>query len=122
MVIQAQIDEVKAVPARFPQSEYRQDIAGFFNNEKVQSQDIHLLNGSTLPTIDMDNGIIREVHYIYQTVDGHLIDNPVGKDYQDLVKYCAYPGEKMMKKTKLQINGAQIDDYDDMSYVCYRNF
>lgn len=101
MVIHAQIDEVKATPAKFPQSEFKQDLAGFFNNDKVMSQDIQVLNGSTMPTIDMENGIIREVHYIYQTVDGHLIDNTIGKDYQDLVKYCAYPGEKMMKKTKL---------------------
>jgi hypothetical protein len=26
-----------------------------------------------------------------------------------------------MKKVKLTVNGAYIDDYDEMSYVCYRN-
>lgn len=47
--------------------------------------------------------------------------NP-GQLVADYVYYCDFPGERALKKVSFEINGNPLDDYDNYSYVFYRNF
>lgn len=45
--------------------------------------------------------------------------NPLVADY---VYWCDFPGERILKTVSFEINGNPLDDYDQFSYVFYRNF
>jgi hypothetical protein len=45
-----------------------------------------------------------------------------GEPYSDYVRFCDFPGERMIKKVSFDVNGNPLDDYDKYSYVFHRNF
>lgn len=45
-----------------------------------------------------------------------------GESIADNVYYCDFPGERLLSLVKFDINGNPLDEYDDYSYVFYRNF
>lgn len=39
-----------------------------------------------------------------------------------MLKYCDYPGERIIKQCELTINGSQIDYFNTPAYIMYRAF
>jgi len=37
------------------------------------------------------------------------------------VKYCDYPGERIVEHVRFEVNGTKLDEYDTHAYVLYRN-
>jgi hypothetical protein len=38
-----------------------------------------------------------------------------------MVKYCDFPGERLVEHVKFEVNGTKLDEYDTNAYVMYRN-
>ena len=36
------------------------------------------------------------------------------------VRYCDFPGERLIKSAKFEVNGTKLDEYDTHAYVFHR--
>jgi hypothetical protein len=80
-----------------------------------------LLDGSVLHAIDSDAKVVREFEYLgYFRPDGKLLN--AGESVADNVYYCDFPGERMIKTVKFEVNGNPLDDYNTYNYVFDRQF
>jgi hypothetical protein len=85
------------------------------------------LAGSTFPaniTID-ENGVTTS----YRIVDafGTLLTDGLGNGdatdtYRNFVRYCEYPGNRLFKQVKFDVNGNPLDQYDEMVPVMLEKF
>lgn len=51
----------------------------------------------------------------YDTTKSHTEDRP-------LLRWCNYPGERLLRETQFEVNGNIIDEYHPEDCVAYRNF
>lgn len=94
------------------------------------------IKGELVQTVEASSGTYRRiVQRYYDTYTGKLLvpENQVAIDgatatnqdyssliYQDYVRWCDFPGEKLCKETEFTVNGNPMDKYDKYSYVFYR--
>ena len=81
--------------------------------------------GAYIPVIDPERNIVRTFTNVgpqggYCTRSGVVV--PEGSLWADDVYYCDFPGERMLSKVSFSINGNPLDEYEQYSYVFYRNF
>lgn len=80
-----------------------------------------LLDGTVLHTIDPEAKVVRQFDYLgYFRPDGKLLN--AGESVADNVFYCDFPGERMIKTVKFEVNGNPLDDYNTYNYVFDRLF
>jgi hypothetical protein len=60
--------------------------------------------------------------YTYQYVDAAGNVKNVGSAAQNYVRYAEYPGQRLFKKVKFEVNGNPLDDYDTTAYVFHQKF
>jgi hypothetical protein len=56
--------------------------------------------------------------YVY--ADGSVI--PLLTAHQPFVRYCEYPGQRLHKRVKFNVNGNPLDEYTDVAYMYYQKF
>ena len=82
---------------------------------------ITLLDGSVQEAIDADAEVLRQFDYLgYIKHDGKVLN--AGESVADNVHYCDFPGERMVKAVKFEVNGNPLDDYNQWNYVFDRQF
>jgi len=59
--------------------------------------------------------------YTYKYLDQNGAEVTPGTPIRNFVRYCEYPGERILKKVSFDITGAPIDDYISDNYIFYRN-
>lgn len=82
---------------------------------------ITLLDGSVQHAIDSSAQVLRQFEYLgYIKHDGKLLN--AQESVADNVYYCDFPGERMVKSVKFEVNGNPLDDYTQWNYVFDRQF
>ncbi len=82
---------------------------------------ITLLDGSVQHAIDASAEVLRQFEYLgYIKHDGKLLN--AQESVADNVYYCDFPGERMVKTVKFEVNGNPLDDYTQWNYVFDRQF
>ncbi len=80
-----------------------------------------LLDGTVLHAIDPEAKVVRQFDYLGMfRPDGKLMN--AGESAADYVRYCDFPGERMIKTVKFEVNGNPLDDYNTYNYVFDRQF
>ena len=80
-----------------------------------------LIDGTVLNQIDPAAQIVRNFEYLgYMRYDGKVLE--AQESVQDAVYYCDFPGERMLKKVSIEVNGNPLDEYYTFSYVFSRQF
>lgn len=59
--------------------------------------------------------------YTYVDAFGRAVTAGQGT-YQNLVRYCEYPGERLYQKVKFDVNGNPLDEYNDVTVAMLRKF
>ncbi len=99
MVCRVRLSQATAVTGTVPTNNDR--ITGTVSNPAVWSVD----------EFNQD-GTINE-NAVYTIVDAN--DNPVrDASYRNFVRYCEYPGNRLFKLVKFDVNGNPLDQYDQM--------
>lgn len=65
-------------------------------------------------------GVYKRYTYEYVDAAGNLKD--VGSAATNFVRYCEYPGERLFKKIKFEVNGNPLDDYSSETLIFHRKF
>ena len=68
---------------------------------------------------DWDN-TTRLANSTYSLVD--IFGDPIGDSVNNLIRYCDYPGERMVEKASFQINTQILEEYNYDSMVMHRMF
>jgi hypothetical protein len=76
--------------------------------------------GKVSGTRNAVTGIYTKYTQEYVNNAGTVI--PVGASASNFVRYCEYPGERIFKKTKFEVNGNPLDDYTSDAYIYHRKF
>lgn len=76
------------------------------------------VDGSTaVPSIYPNNGLDNDgtinvnLSYVLVDINGNEVQSPT---YRNLVRYCEYPGNRLFKLVKFDVNGNPLDQYDQM--------
>lgn len=89
-------------------------------NNQVNAS-ITLLDGSVQSAIDPSAQVLRQFDYLgYIKNDGKLMN--AAESVADNVYYSDFPGERMVKTVKFEVNGNPLDDYTQWNYVFDRQF
>lgn len=72
------------------------------------------LNPSVLPLNGFDNDGSVNPFLAYRLVDMNGLTPNVQAPYRNLVRYCEYPGNRLFKLVKFDVNGNPLDQYDQM--------
>lgn len=93
--------------------------------------------GSFIPFDTSNKQEVSSVHYVYYDTHTQSIVQPSDYDddpndtlnitnrrfqspiYQDYCRWCVYPGEALLQKVALTINGNPIDSYDNMTMIVH---
>ena len=81
---------------------------------------------STLPdaltTIQVNRPSVTAAEYVDH--NGNVIDvTPiVGDNVANFVKYCDYPGIRLLERTSFQVNGNPLDEYSSNTANVYQQF
>jgi len=89
-------------------------------NNQVDST-ITLLDGTVLHAIDADAKVVRQFDFLGMFGPDGKLKN-AGESAADHVFYCDFPGERMIKTVKFEVNGNPLDDYNTYNYVFDRQF
>lgn len=60
--------------------------------------------------------------YTMEYVDQAGNVKTVGAAASNFVRYCEYPGERLFKRVKFEVNGNPLDDYTTEAYIFHRDF
>jgi len=78
----------------------------------------YAFNGQQYPVSSAN--VLREFSYQYiDVMTGQT--RQAGEMVQNLVKYCDYPGEKLIVDALWKVNSIQLDEFNKYSYVFKRN-
>lgn len=76
----------------------------------------HASTSPSAPAVWTENGYNEDgtvnAGAVYSIVDAN--DNVVTGNYRNLVRYCEYPGNRLFKLVKFDVNGNPLDQYDQM--------
>jgi hypothetical protein len=84
------------------------------------NQQINDSLGAPLVTVDAGADGINSVEYSIVDSFGNAVTD--GANYRNLIRYCDYPGERLFKKVKFEVNGNPLDEYTDIVTVLLRKF
>lgn len=72
-------------------------------------------------TNDAINLVYTTYLYQYVTQDGTVVNRATATG-ANFVRYCEYPGERLLKKVQFQVNGNPLDDYTSDVTIFNRKF
>lgn len=96
MVCRVRLGAVQAVTATLPTPV----------NGTPAAHSVYPLNG-----YNADGTVNGNMEYSLVDINGNLVTSPT---YRNLVRYCEYPGNKLFKLVKFDVNGNPLDQYDQM--------
>lgn len=67
------------------------------------------------------NNVVSQVYtqYTQQYVDNNDVPQAVGGAATNFVRYCEFPGARLFKRTKFDVNSNPLDEYSSDAYVYY---
>lgn len=71
-------------------------------------------------TENATDGIYTKYTMEYVDLAGNVKD--VGSAATNFVRYCEYPGQRLFKKVKFEVNGNPLDDYTPEAMMMYQKF
>jgi len=77
-------------------------------------------DGTVISNVDPTKKMIRHFQRVGHYKDGKLLQ--AGAAIANQVRYVEFPGERLLEKTRMTVNGNELDRYNYMSYVFYRQF
>lgn len=80
------------------------------------------ISASALVTEVENNAGFIYKRYTYEYVDAAGNVKNVGAAATNFVRYCEYPGERLFKKIKFEVNGNPLDDYNAETLIFHRKF
>jgi hypothetical protein len=69
---------------------------------------------------DLVNGIYTKFTHEYVDLAGNV--KTVGSAASNFVRYCEYPGQRLFKKVKFEVNGNPLDEYSAEAYLYHQKF
>jgi len=72
-------------------------------------------------TDDVTNGVYKRFTYAYVQQNGTVVDRATHVD-KNFVRYCEYPGQRLFKEVKFEVNGNPLDDYKDEAANLHQKF
>lgn len=78
---------------------------------------------STISSSYLNNttsGVFTKYSYEYVNLAG--VVQTVGAAATNFVRYAEYPGQRLMKKTKFEVNGNPLDEYTCEAYIYHQKF
>jgi hypothetical protein len=60
--------------------------------------------------------------YKYETLNGVAVATPGTTPATNFVRYCEFPGQRLFKKVKFEVNGNPLDEYTAEAYMYYQKF
>ena len=82
------------------------------NSDRVPHASCSATNKAVWPEDGYNEDGTVNANATYSIVD--VNGNPVTGSYRNLVRYCEYPGNRLFKLTKFDVNGNPLDQYDQM--------
>jgi hypothetical protein len=80
----------------------------------------NLAAGSSFTTLAAGAGTYVQYTYKYETLAG-AVQAP-GAAATNFVRYCEFPGQRLFKKVKFEVNGNPLDEYTAEAYMYYQKF
>lgn len=78
------------------------------------------LGGNTIPANTVASGGTTALFYSLASAYGGTV--AAASAYTNLLRYCEYPGERLVQLAKFDVNNNPLDEYDDMTVVMLRKF
>ncbi len=75
---------------------------------------------SVSATNNTTSGVYTKYTYQYVNLQGTVLT--VGAAASNYVRYAEYPGQRLFKKTKFEVNGNPLDEYTAEAYLYYQKF
>ena len=69
-------------------------------------------------TQDTTNGVYTR--YTHEYVDRAGNPVAVGASARNFLRYCEYPGQRLFKKVKFEVNGNPLDEYGQEAYIFHQ--
>jgi hypothetical protein len=75
-----------------------------------------------LDTVDWNNAAVATGTTTYTMCDPFGRNIATSTAYRNLVRYVEYPGERLYRRVKFDVNGNALDEYNDITTVMLRKF
>jgi hypothetical protein len=119
MVLNVHVSGTSIAPGAVPAVPADSVVIDALNNQPQST--ITLLDGTVLPAIDADAEVVRQFEYMgHVDASGKLL--APGDLVSDKVYWCDFPGERMIRSVKFDVNGNPLDEYSTYNYVFDRLF
>jgi hypothetical protein len=114
MVVNVTLDATSATVGRVP------DFPSYIG---VDDQATSLVAGAhkrTSAVEDTVNGVYTKYTHEYVDLAGNVLD--VGSVATNFVRYAEYPGQRLFKKVKFEVNGNPLDEYTSEALIYHQKF
>ena len=129
MVVRAELDAINSSSQTIGSDNIPDDAdSNVALGQPIQGWDSQATGATTVGAIG-DAGVVSVIYTAVDAFGNQIADNnsvvsadPAAPTYRNLVRYCDYPGERLFKKVKFEVNGNPLDEYTDIVTVLLRKF